>query len=249
MSMMPRAALLTLLLLTACGATDVSGRSMPASLSLAERAQQQNDHTTAVDMFTRHLERDPASEPALLGLGRSYIELGQFARAELALEEVRARSPRSKDLNIEFARLYLSKGDPEKALVAADAAMAGKADLESIIMKGLALDGLSRHVEAQEVYRKGLKLIPTDFTLLSNYGLSLALSGNSEAAIAILSDLAKSKDATSRSRGNLALAFGLNGDEAMARKVLAQDLSVEDIEANIRYYAQLRASLRKASTG
>jgi Flp pilus assembly protein TadD len=129
-----------------------------------------------------------------------------------------------------------------------DAALLKGKNLEAQVLKGLILDALGDHSNAIEAYREGLKINPTDFTLLSNYGLSLALSGNSKQAISILSDLTKAPEANARTRGNLAIALGLNGEEALARKILSQDLSPTEIEDNIRYYRTLRAKLEARKT-
>ena len=45
--------------------------------------------------------------------------------------------------------------------------------------------------EAQATYREGLERDPTDFALNSNLGLSLGLSGQTDAGIRILSELVR----------------------------------------------------------
>ena len=59
----------------------------------------------------------------------------------------------------------------------------GRATCSLITARGIALDRLSRHAEAQATYREGLKRDPTDFALNSNLGLSLGLSGQTDAGI------------------------------------------------------------------
>ena len=80
-----------------------------------------------------------------------------------------------------------------------------------ITARGIALDRLSRHAEAQATYREGLKRDPTDFALLSNLGLSLGLSGQTDEGIAILRELVRDGSANANTRGNLALVYGLAG--------------------------------------
>jgi Flp pilus assembly protein TadD len=230
------------LFLTACGVAPEQ-TSTTAGFSLAARAQEQGDHGTAIGLFNKQLASNPGSVKALVGLGRSYTELGQFARAQLSLDQAKERSPNDRNLQLEYARLYLATGAHDSALSAVDAALLKGKDLNAYILKGLILDASGDHSNALAAYREALKINPTDFTLLSNYGLSLALSGNTSQAISILTDLTKAPEANARTRGNLAIALGLNGDEALARQVLSQDLSPSEIEDNIRYYRTLKAKL------
>ena len=49
---------------------------------------------------------------------------------------------------------------------------------------------LGRHAEAQAKYRQGIELAPDFLALRNNYGLSLAISGQPQEAIAQLAPLA-----------------------------------------------------------
>ena len=100
-------------------------------------------------------------------------------------------------------------------------------DVQIITARGIALDRLSRHAEAQATYREGLKRDPTDFALLSNLGLSLGLSGQTDDGIRILRELVRDGAANANTRGNLALVYGLAGREREATATLAGDLSSE----------------------
>ena len=109
--------------------------------------------------------------------------------------------------------------------------------------RGIALDRLSRHAEAQEVYKRGLTKNPTDFALLSNLGLSYGLSGKTDEGIRILRELVRDGAATANTRGNLALVYGLAGREREAQAALAGDLSGAQIQNNLAYYRELRGML------
>ncbi len=92
--------------------------------------------------------------------------------------------------------------------------------MQLLTARGIALDRLSRHAEAQATYRKGLQRDPTDFALLSNLGLSLGLSGQTDEGITILRELVRDGSATANTRGNLALVYGLAGREREASAAL-----------------------------
>src|SRR3546814_2635418 len=58
-----------------------------------------------------------------------------------------------------------------------------------------------------------------------DYGLALALAGDTARAVEVLEPAARGMRGTSRTRQNLALAYALDGQWAKARTVAAQDVS------------------------
>jgi hypothetical protein len=81
--------------------------------------------------------------------------------------------------------------------------------------------------------------------LLSNLGLSLGLSGRTDEGIAILRELAHDGAATANTRGNLALVYGLAGQEREASAVLATDLAPAQVQNNLAYYRELRGLMAR----
>ena len=147
---------------------------------------------------------------------------------------------------LELARTQLSSGKAQAALDNLDVALGKRPrDIQIITARGIALDRLSRHAEAQETYRRGLAIDPTNFVLMSNLGLSLGLSGRSGEAITILRELVRDGAATANTRGNLALVYGLAGRERDASATLAVDLNPSQIQNNLAYYRTLREMLRQ----
>lgn len=236
-------ALGALVLLAGCAATTGGGMS-GAPLRLAGRAADAGDFQTAAVLYRQEFEADPRSIDAMVGLGRSYAGLGQFARAEIALREAARRRPNDPQIELELARIQLGGGKAEVALAHLDRALArAPRDVAILTARGIALDRLSRHLEAQETYRRGLVLDPTNFALLSNLGLSLGLSGQTGDGIVILRELVRDVEATARTRGNLALVYGLAGREREAAATLATELPPQEIKGNLAYYRELRALL------
>jgi Flp pilus assembly protein TadD len=239
--------LAAILILGACnGMPGKVGGGGSTSLSLADRAVNAGDYETAVSLYQQAYDANPRSTAALLGLGRGYAGLGQYSRSEKALEEAERRSPHDPDIQLEIARARLAAGNATAALAHLDK-VGGKSqrDIEFITARGIALDRLSRHKEAQETYRQGLKIAPTDFALLSNLGLSLGLSGQTAEGIQILSELSRDKQANARTRGNLALVYGLAGREAEAKATLSRDLPSSQVQSNLAYYRELRGFLKQ----
>ena len=222
------------------------GRAAARRRRLAERSADAGDFQTAETLYRQAFESNPGSVEALVGLGRSYAGLGQYARAEQALNEAKRRRPGDPDVLLELARTELGAGQAQAALANLDVAIRKRPrDVRIITARGIALDRLSRHAEAQATYRGGLERDPTDFALNSNLGLSLGLSGQTDAGIRILSELVRDGSANANTRGNLALVYGLAGREREARATLAGDLSPGAIQSNLGYYRELRAMLAK----
>lgn len=106
--------------------------------------------------------------------------------------------------------------------------------------KGIALDELGRHGDAQAEYRSAWSLAPDDRAVLNNLALSLALSGQYDEAIALLTGLVQDRHATPRNRQNLALALSLKGDDAGAQRVARADLDDAAVSNNLRYLDTVR---------
>lgn len=240
------------LVLSGCAATSERlglASATPSSLRLADSASAQGDHETAATLYRKEFTDNPDSIDALVGLGRSYRNLGQTRRGEQALREALSRREDDAEILLELGRTQLADGRAVEALGTLKRARAeAPRDLRIITARGIALDQLGRHDEAQTAYRKGLKIDPTDFALLSNLGLSRGLSGAPGAGIEILRELVRDSEATPRTRGNLALLYGLAGREREARATLAVDLEEARIDENIAYYRELRANIEAGRT-
>jgi len=74
---------------------------------------------------------------------------------------------------------------------------------------------------------------------VADLGLALALSGDRQTAINMLSDLVRSGKSDARARQNLALAFALNGQWREARAVAMQDTPANRIDDQIGRWARL----------
>jgi len=73
----------------------------------------------------------------------------------------------------------------------------------------------------------------------ADYGLAIALAGHAQDAVPVLEAAARAKDADSRVRQNLALAYALSGDWAKARIVAAQDVPADKLDERIQQWMQL----------
>src|SRR5207253_8059758 len=106
-------------------------------------------------------------------------------------------------------------------------------------VQGAVLDQMGRHEEARRYYASALKLAPDDPGVLSNLGLSYALSKNLKQAETILRRAAARPVAQARVRQNLALVVGLQGRYQEAEDIARADLPPEQAAANVAYLREM----------
>jgi Flp pilus assembly protein TadD len=112
-------------------------------------------------------------------------------------------------------------------------------DWRVLSVQGAVLDQMGRHDEARRYYSTALKMVPDEPSVLSNLGLSYALSKDLPKAEEILRQASEQKGAEPRVRQNLALVVGLQGRYAEAETIARGDLSPEEASANVAYLRQM----------
>jgi Flp pilus assembly protein TadD len=103
------------------------------------------------------------------------------------------------------------------------------------------LDQMGRHADAQRYYLTALKMVPDEPSVLSNLGLSYALSKDLPNAEATLRRASAHPPVDQRVRQNLALVVGLQGRFAEAETIARADLPAEEAVANVAYLRQMLA--------
>ncbi len=210
-------------------------------LRLADASRESGDYAAAIRLYQKAIDQHGDGYEARMGLGSALAGAKNFDEAEEAFKTAGRMQPGRVEPNLAVGRLDLSRHRPAEALIALDAALILAPDIPAAWDdKGIALDMLERHEEAQQCYRNGLARAPNDRTILNNYGLSLALSGNYGESQKLLTELVQEPGATSRNRQNLALALGLQGDIADAKAVARTDLDEASVANNLRFYEAAR---------
>src|SRR5205807_1759033 len=111
--------------------------------------------------------------------------------------------------------------------------------------QGAALDQLGRYEEARQYYTSALKIAPEEPSVLSNLGLSYALSKDLPKAEEILRRAYARAGTNPRVRANLALVVGLQGRLAEAEGIVKAGQSGEEAAANVAYLRQLLSRKQK----
>jgi Flp pilus assembly protein TadD len=233
------------LFLAACGTDPGStgqGDEYTASLKQADEARKSGDLDSAIPLYGRALQAKPDGIEAKLGLGQSYLTLGLPDEAAALFRDVLDKRSGEQAARRGLAMAMISMGQAQLAERQLEAAVqADPRDYRTLNAYGVVLDMLGRHAEAQARYRQGIEVAPDFVALRSNYGLSLAVSGQPQEAIAQLAPLAASSAADGRIRQNLAFAYAMNGDLENCLQVSRRDLDEASAQRQLQYFMQLRA--------
>jgi Flp pilus assembly protein TadD len=237
---------ISLLTLLAAGCATSSGGAptkQVSSGSLVKAADQTRDSgnlAAAALLYQRAEQLDPKDIDAPLQLGNIYAQLDAPRQAAAAYQRALAIDPNNVTALRGLANAELQVGDPQAAISTLRSAAAIHPDWRTQNSLGVAYDMMGDFPSAQDAYRQGLTLAPENLQLTSNLGLSLALSGRFDEALPILEKAAHDPGATARIRQNLALAYGLAGDDQKAAATAAIDLDPAKVQANLGYYEYLR---------
>lgn len=211
--------------------------------SAEERAfANRSDPLTRASFWASEYQKDAANLETTLELMRALRAIGSHDRVlEIAGTAVPIH-PDNHDLYLEIGRTFLTQGKYDQATQALvrSADLSPPTDAAPLAVLGLAFDRMGEHEKAQTAYQYALDREPDRATTLSNYGLSLALTGQLEAAESALRRAVVAPGADVRVRQNLALILGLQGrfDEMRA---IDPNAPPRSIEANQRALQQMMA--------
>ena len=167
---------------------------------------------------------------------------GQRAQAVAVLELASIHNPKNMEILGAYGRALADVGNFDQALdVLNRAHMPDRPDLCLLSVQGAVLDQMGRHEEAQRYYATALRIVPDDPSVLSNLGLSYALSKDLVRAELTLRRAMARPNADQRVRQNLALVVGLQGRFPEAETIAKADLPPEVAAANMGYLRQMLA--------
>jgi Flp pilus assembly protein TadD len=215
--------------------------SYAALMRIGGAASAGGDYSNALSVYRRAAEIEIRLPEPFVAIGDTLLSLGAVNEAIVAYNSALARDSLCLPALHGLAKAYLQTGRPELALVPINHALAERPnDPKLLVLAGVVADVEGRHAEAQSYYQHGLQTAPSDPALNVDLALSLALSGNSANAIAILQPLAMAPSGTAQERQTLALIYGLDGSVGEAARVARIDLDEAAVEHNLAYYRTLR---------
>jgi Flp pilus assembly protein TadD len=165
------------------------------------------------------------------------------------LEQAAIQNANDKSLLGAYGRALADVGNYTQAFdVLSRAHTPEQPDWRILSAQGAVLDQLGRFQEARGYYSSALKIVPDEPSVLSNLGLSYALSKELVKAEATLRRATAQAGVSQRARQNLALVVGLQGRFAEAESIARADLPPDDAAANVAYLRQMLAQSQDAKT-
>ena len=212
------------------------------SLPIAATENHSADARRDVDVYGQQYRTDPTNLEKAMRYAQALRRAGQRAQAVAVLEKASIENPRNKAVLGAYGRALAEAGNYEQALEVLDRAHTpDQPDWHILSAQGAVLDQMGRHADAQRYYLTALKIVPDEPSVLSNLGLSYALSKNLREAEATLRRAAAQHPVDSRVRQNLALVVGLQGRFAEAENIARADLPADEAAANAAYLKQMLA--------
>jgi Flp pilus assembly protein TadD len=214
---------------------------IPALMRVAESTAKAGDFGTAIRLYRQAHLLDRTRVGPLLGLARMLSAVGAYNESAEAFRTVLSLDRNNFDALHGLGGALIAMDQPSASITVFESALQRKEDPRTFAGLGVAFDMLGEHKMAQSFYRMGLKLEPENLNLMNNLGLSLAFEGEFTQGISILNKASADPRATRRHRMNLALAYGLAGDNESAARVASFEIDAESVRNNLAYYQTLRA--------
>ncbi len=194
------------------------------------------------EVLGQQYRADPSKIDVALRYAQVLRAKGQRAQAVAVLEKISIEHPHDKTVLGAYGRALAEAGNFEQALNVLDRAHSpDQPDWHILSVQGAVLDQMGRHADAQRHYLTALKIAPNEPSILSNLGLSYALSKDLKDGETTLRRAAAQKPVDTRVRQNLALVVGLQGRFAEAESIARADLPPDQAAANVAYLRQMLA--------
>ncbi len=210
--------------LAACADEGLRDPDVGSRMRVASAAEAGGQMDVALSMYGAAAARDPNNTEAQARFAAALMRAGNRAQAEQVLAAAVQRRPDDGTLMLELAKMRLRGGAAGEALGLFDRVLARDSrNVAALDGRGVALDLMGRHPEAQDSYRRAQAVAPDSISVANNLGLSLLLDGRADEARAVLEPLARRSDANQRVTANYAISLAATGDEAAARRVLGSE--------------------------
>ena len=209
-----------------------------------------SDPRQASQAWGERYRANPRDPVAAINYAQALRGLGQRAQAVAVLEQASIHNASNTEILGAYGRALADVGNHDQALEVLNRAHTpDRPDWRILNVQGAVLDQLGRHQDAQRYYATALRIAPEEPSVLSNLGLSLALSKNLPEAEATLKRAAAGRSADPRVRQNLALVVGLQGRFAEAETIAQADLPPDQAAANVAYLRQMLSQQNALQAG
>ncbi|KAA2235002.1 tetratricopeptide repeat protein [Salinarimonas soli] len=207
---------------------EATGSINPAATASPEALQRD------AETWSKRFDANPTDPTTAIGYAAVLRAQGQRAQAVAVLQQAAIRQPKSMELMGAYGRALSDVGRfKEAADVLARAHLPERPDWRILSAQGAVADQLGEHARAQSFYEGALRIVPGEPAVLSNLGLSYALSKRLPDAERALREAAAHPQADARVRQNLALVLGLQGKLGEAEELLRRTLPAQEAESSV----------------
>lgn len=208
---------------------------MTASIATS---QEMPTDDTALRAYAEHWGKIYADRPgekyASINYAHALRTLTRYKEAVAVMQAAAVKAPHDYQVLGEYGKALADNGDYNQARdVLSRSYRADRPVWQIMSVQGSVADRLDDHAGAQQFYKSALKIAPDEPSVLSNLGLSYALSKNLAQAEETLRFAAQQPKADARVRQNLALVLALEGKFREAEDTSAKDMSAQDARSNV----------------
>ena len=233
-------AVATAFVLAGCQTTQPMDATSATGLAAAPRADA--DWRRSAEAWGERYRANPGDPEAAANYAQALRGNGQRQQAVAVLEAASIQNPKQMGLLGAYGRALADVGNYKQALEVLNRAHTpDQPDWRILSVQGAVLDQMGRHDEAQRYYGTALRIVPDDPSVLSNLGLSYALSKDLVRAESTLRRAASQSRVDPRVRQNLALVIGLQGRFSEAEGIAQSDLPSDEAASNVTYLRQMLA--------
>ena len=211
----------------------IAAPTKPASSSQA-------DLRAFSEQLRRLYEAHPGDKKIAMAYAKSLRARGLNDQAAAVMENIAIKYPKDHAVLAAFGKALADDGQLQRAQdVLSHADSPDDPNWSVVSTRGSIADQLGDHQAARQFYETALKLAPGEPSVMSNLGLSYALSHDLTDAENVMRQAAASPRADMRERQNLALVLALQGKFAEAEKVSERDLPPDQARENVASIRQM----------
>jgi Flp pilus assembly protein TadD len=234
-------AFLVLLAFPTTGCNITQSKETTGTLAISSTPRGDADWRRAAKTWSDRFRANPGDPEAATNYAQALRGMGQRAQAAAVLEQASIWNPKHKGVRGAYGRALADTGNYQQAVdVLNRAHTPDQPDWRTLSVQGAMLDQMGRHDEAQRYYATALRIAPDEPSVLSNLGLSYALSKDLVRAESTLRRATAHGRADKGVQQNLAVVVGLQGRLAEAKTIARAGLPSEEA-ANVTHLRQMLA--------
>jgi Flp pilus assembly protein TadD len=210
--------------------------------AIAQMPRTETEWRRDAEVWGERYRKNQKDPEAAVRYAQALRSIGQRSQAVAVLEQAAIYNPNNAAVLGAYGRALADNGNFRQALdVLGRAHSPDQPDWRILSAQGAVLDQMGRHDEARRHYQSALRIVPDEPSVMSNLGLSYALSKNLKEAEQTLRRASAANGSEPRVRQNLALVVGLQGRFQEAEEIARADLTPEEAQANLDYLRQMIA--------